>query len=130
MNNEMLLLLSFAVIYGGALLAYRLFGKMGLYAVSALATVVANIEVMIVVDAFGLQQTLGNVLFGVTFLITDILSENEGKDDANRAVYMGIFASLFFLVISQSDFCHSITENTIFCAFLVDYNDILIYNKH
>ena len=55
MYNEVLLLLSFAVIYGGALVAYRLFGKIGLYAVSALATVVANIEVMIVVDAFGLQ---------------------------------------------------------------------------
>lgn len=102
MSNEILLLFSFAVIYGGALLAYRMFGIMGLYAVSALATVVANIEVMIVVDAFGLQQTLGNVLFGVTFLITDILSENEGKKEANRAVYMGIFVSLFFLVISQS----------------------------
>jgi len=102
MNNEILLLLSFGIIYGGALLAYRLFGTMGLYAVSALATVVANIEVMVVVDAFGLEQTLGNVLFGVTFLITDILSENEGKKEANRAVYMGIFASLFFLVISQS----------------------------
>jgi len=102
MNNEVLLLLSFAVIYGGALLAYRLFGKTGLYAVSALATVTANVEVMIVVDAFGMEQTLGNVLFGVTFLITDILSENEGKREANRAVYLGIFASLFFLVISQS----------------------------
>lgn len=102
MNNEVLLLLSFVVIYGGALFAYRLFGKTGLYAVSALATVTANIEVMIVVDAFGIEQTLGNVLFGVTFLITDILSENEGKREANKAVYLGIFASLFFLVISQS----------------------------
>lgn len=102
MNNELLLLLSFAVIYGGALLAYRFFGKTGLYAVSALATVIANVEVMIVVDAFGMEQTLGNVLFGVTFLITDILSENEGKKEANRAVFLGIFASLFFLVISQS----------------------------
>ena len=102
MNNEILLLLSFLVIYGGALLAYRLFGNTGLYGFSALATVMANIEVMIVIDAFGLQQTLGNVLFGVTFLITDILSENEGKKEANRAVYLGIFASLFFLVISQS----------------------------
>ena len=102
MSNELLLLTSFAVIYGSALLAYRLFGKIGLYGVSVLATVVANIEVMIVVDAFGLEQTLGNILFGVTFLITDILSENESKADANRAVYLGIFASLMFLVISQS----------------------------
>ena len=102
MQNEILLLASFAVVYGGALLAYRMFGALGLYAVSVLATVVANIEVMIVVDAFGLEQTLGNVLFGVTFLITDILSENEGKQEANRAVNLGIFVSLFFLVISQS----------------------------
>ena len=100
--NEVLLFLSFVVIYGGALLAYRMFGKIGLYAVSVMATVVANVEVMIVIDAFGLEQTLGNVLFGVTFLITDILSENEGKKDADRAVNLGIFASLFFLVISQS----------------------------
>lgn len=102
MNNEILLMLTFGVVYGGALLAYRMFGTVGLYAVSALATVVANIEVMVVVEAFGLEQTLGNILFGVTFLITDILSENEGKQEANRAVHMGIFASLFFLVISQS----------------------------
>ncbi len=102
MQNEILLLLSFGVIYGGALLGYRMFGVMGLYAVSALATVLANVEVLLVVDAFGLEQTLGNVLFGVTFLITDILSENEGKKEADRAVNLGIFASLFFLVISQS----------------------------
>ena len=102
MNNELLLLCSFPLIYGGALLAYRMFGLMGLYGISVLATVVANMEVMLLVDAFGLEQTLGNVLFGVTFLITDILSENEGKDAANRAVHLGIFASLFFLVLSQS----------------------------
>lgn len=102
MSNEVLLLLSFVVIYGGALVAYRFFGKNGLYAVNAVATIVANIEVMIVVVAFGMEQTLGNVLFGVTFMITDILSENEGKKAANRAVFIGIFASLFFLIISQS----------------------------
>lgn len=102
MQNEILLILSFAVIYGGALLAYRMFGVAGLYGISVLATVVANVEVMLVVDAFGLEQTLGNVLFGVTFLITDILSENEGKREANKAVNLGIFVSLFFLVISQS----------------------------
>lgn len=102
MSNEILLLLSFVVIYGGALLAYRLFGTHGLYAVNALATVTANIEVMIVINAFGMEQTLGNVLFAVTFLITDILSENEGKKAAQNAVYVGILSSVLFLIISQS----------------------------
>lgn len=102
MQNELLLLLSFVVIYGGALLAYRLFGTHGLYAVNALATVVANIEVLLVINAFGMEQTLGNVLFAVTFLITDILSENEGKKAARNAVFVGILASVLFLLISQS----------------------------
>ena len=49
-----------------------------------------------------MEQTLGNVLFAVTFLITDILSECEGKKAAQTAVYAGIFCSIFFLVLSQS----------------------------
>lgn len=84
------------------LAAYRLFGKAGLYCLSAIATVLANIEVLLLIDAFGMEQTLGNVLFAVTFLITDILSECEGKKEANRAVWIGIFSSLFFLLLSQS----------------------------
>ena len=99
--NELLLILSLLFIFGSALAAYALFGRTGLYVVSAAATILANIEVMILVDAFGMEQTLGNVLFAVTFLVTDILSECEGKKAANRAVWTGIFASVFFLVLSR-----------------------------
>ena len=100
--NELLLILSMIFIYGAALLAYRFFGKAGLYCVSAVSTILANIEVVILIEAFGMEQTLGNVLFAVTFLITDILSECEGKREANKAVLTGIFSSVFFLVLSQS----------------------------
>ncbi|MDE7082460.1 MAG: queuosine precursor transporter [Clostridia bacterium] len=100
--NELLLVLSVIVIYGLALFAYFLFGKSGLYCFSAFATVFANIEVVILINAFGLEQTLGNILFAVTFLSTDILSECEGKKAANKAVIIGIFMSIFFLILSQS----------------------------
>lgn len=100
--NELLLIGSVLVIFSATLLAYLLFGKTGLYCMSALATVLANIEVLILIRAFGMEQTLGNVLFAVTFLITDILSECEGKKAANTAVTTGIFCSLFFLLLSQS----------------------------
>ena len=102
MPNELLLILSLIFIYGCSLLAYRLFGKNGLYGMTVAATILANIEVLIMVKAFGLDQTLGNVLFSVTFVITDILSENEGKKAANRAVNIGIAFSIFFLIVSQS----------------------------
>ncbi|MBR3294595.1 MAG: queuosine precursor transporter [Oscillospiraceae bacterium] len=100
--NEILLLASLVFIFASALLGYYLFGKAGLYVLSAVATVLANIEVMILVHAYGMDQTLGNVLFAVTFLITDILSECEGKKAANKAVWTGIFASIFFLLLSRS----------------------------
>lgn len=102
MSNELLLLLSIIVIYSSVVLAYRFWGKSGLYCWTVLATIAANIEVLIVVDAFGMEQTLGNILFASTFLVTDILSETEGKKAAKKAVSVGIAASVIFILISQS----------------------------
>ncbi len=102
MNNELLLICSLVVIFASTLLAYRFFGKSGLYIMTAIATIASNIECLIMVNAFGMEQTLGNVFFAVTFLITDILSENHSKKDADRAVFIGIFTSIFFILISQS----------------------------
>lgn len=102
MPNELLLAGSLVLVFGAVLLAFKFFGKTGLYCMSALCTVFANVEVTMLISAFGLEQTLGNVLFAATFLITDILSECGGKRDANRAVWIGLFVSAFFLLLSQS----------------------------
>ena len=102
MPNELLLILSLFFLFGAVLVFYRLFGKLGLYVWTVIATIAANIEVLILVDAFGLEQTLGNVLFATTFLVTDILSENHSKKEANIAVNIGIATSISFILISQS----------------------------
>lgn len=113
MRNELLLIGSVVFIYGMALLGYKLFGKTGLYCLSAIATILANIEVVLLINAFSMEQTLGNVLFAVTFLITDILSECEGKKAANKAVLTGIFSSVFFLLLSQSWLLYIPSENDV-----------------
>ncbi len=99
--NELLLAGSVVLIYGTVLLAYRLFGKTGLFAMTVLATVFANIEVLLLIDGFGMEQTLGNVLFAATYLITDILSENESERDAKKAVRLGVFSSVVMLIFTQ-----------------------------
>ncbi len=109
--NEIIIILSLFVIYGSTLFAYRFFGKAGLFAFTVIATVLANIEVLILVNAFGFEQTLGNVLFASTFLITDILSENEGKKEANKAVGLGIFTAVIMVVISQTWLLYTPSEN-------------------
>ena len=100
--NEILLILSLFFIYGMILITYRYYGKSGLYAMIGVVTILANIEVVLLVDAFGMEQTLGNILFASTFLITDILSECEGISSANKAVFISILMMIFFLVLSQS----------------------------
>lgn len=111
MINELLLAGSVVFIFSTVLLAYKFFGKTGLYCVSVLATILANIEVVILINAFNMEQTLGNVLFASTFLVTDILSECEGKKEANKAVWLGAFSSLFFLLLSQSWLLYTPSEN-------------------
>lgn len=109
--NELLLLGSVVLIFGTVLLAWRYFGKAGLYVMTAATAILANIEVLILVRAFGMEQTLGNVLFAASFLITDILSENEGKKAANTAVFLGIFVSAFFVVLTGSWLLYVPSEN-------------------
>ena len=99
--NELLLIISLPLIYGAVVAAYRFFGKTGLYAWTVFATISANIEVLLLVDAFGVEQTLGNILFGSTFLVTDILSEKYGKKGAQVSVNLGVATSMAFIVISQ-----------------------------
>lgn len=111
MKNELLLIGSVVVIYGAVLVAYRLFGKVGLYAMTVIATVLANIEVLMTVDAFGMEQTLGNVMFASTYLITDILSENEGKKSASRAVWLGVFSSVMMLIFTQYWLLYDMSAN-------------------
>ena len=101
MLNEILLIGSVLLIYGAVLVSYKLFGKSGLYIMTVIATILANIEVLMLVNAFGMEQTLGNVMFASTYLITDILSENEGKKSATRAVWLGVFTSVIMLVFTQ-----------------------------
>ena len=111
MSNELLIILSFAVIYGGVVAFYRFFGKGGLLAFNVLATLLANIEVLMLVHAFGVEMTLGDVLFASTFLITDILSENHSRKDANRAVIISTACSIIFIALTQMWLLYTPSEN-------------------
>lgn len=111
MANEILIISSFIVIYGGVVAFYRFFGKGGLLAFNVLATILANIEVLLLIRAFGVEMTLGNVLFASTFLITDILSENHSRKDANRAVIISTLCSVMFIFISQMWLLYTPSEN-------------------
>ncbi len=101
--NEALFFITIIVNFAGVIFAYKFFGEMGVFAWIALATIVANVEVLKCVDIFGMALTLGNVTYGSIFLATDILNEKYGVEEAQKSVYLGFFALLMFTIITQID---------------------------
>ncbi|MBU0683760.1 MAG: queuosine precursor transporter [Candidatus Omnitrophica bacterium] len=98
--NETYFVLMSLISLGFMLLAFRL-GKSWVVGLIAVNAVLMNIFVLKGMYLFGLAATGGNVLYASIFLGTDLLAEYYGKKEAMRAVMVGFFASLFFLVMSQ-----------------------------
>lgn len=101
MYNSILFFISVLIYLVAVLIAYKLFGKTGLYVFTAISAILANIQVCKNVDFFGLQTTAGNVLYAASFLVTDILSEKHGKKAAQKAVWIGLFTTVVFLIGTQ-----------------------------
>jgi uncharacterized integral membrane protein (TIGR00697 family) len=96
--NELLWFVMLLVNFGAIMLFYRFLGKLGLFLWIPIAIIIANIQVLKTIELFGITATLGNIVYASSFLITDILSENYGKKDARKAVYIG-FGALIVMTI-------------------------------
>lgn len=119
MINEVLWIILLLVNFGAIILAYRIWGKLGLYFWIPVAVMVANVQVTKTIELFGITATLGNIVYASSFLVTDILSENYGKKNASRAVAIGFFALIMFTLLmnmalwftpAPGDFAHSSLE--------------------
>jgi len=101
MPNELIWLLMAIIDFLSLILAYKLFGKEGLYAAIAISIIICNIQVLKIVEIFGLTATLGNILYGSIFLATDILNEFYGRESARKGVWIGFYSLIFTTVIMQ-----------------------------
>ena len=101
MNNEILWIVLVLSTFIGIILSYKFFGKVGLYVWIGVAMIVCNIQVLKTIVLFGMVGTLGNALYGTTFLVTDILNEIYGKREAQKAVWIGFYLAIVTMVIMQ-----------------------------
>ena len=100
MPNELLLLVFFIMLAITNLVAFR-YGKMYLFILIAVYTLLMNIFVLKSFDVFGLAITGGNALYGAIFLATDLLAEHHGKKEAMKSVIIGFISMLIFVVAMQ-----------------------------
>lgn len=83
------------------LLAWKFGGKTGLYVLTPIILIVSNIQVLMQIDVVGVTITTGG-LFGLTFLVTDILNEHYNDVRVTRkAVWFGFAGMIVFTIFSQ-----------------------------
>ncbi len=101
MFNELYGLLFVIINFSLVLFIYKLFGKTGLFVWIGFSTVLANIQVVQTIELFGMTATLGNTMYASAFLVTDIINERYGKEEAKKAVWLGFFTLVAMTLIMQ-----------------------------
>ncbi len=101
MFNEIWWFALMIVTLFGIVLAYRFFGRAGLYAWIAISTVVANIQVLKTIEIFGFVTAEGNIIYASIFLAMDILNENYGRKSARRGIMLGFFMLIAVTILMQ-----------------------------
>ena len=105
-------LLSFStliVCFLTVLLFFKYAGKSGLLIYSALATVIANLQVLKLTQYVLVESpvALGTVVFSTTFAVDNILTECYGKDTAQKCIWTSFFGYLFFVICMKIAILHT-----------------------
>lgn len=147
--NEIILVVEVCIVFTLLLICHKFFKREGVIAWVAIATVLANIITAKNAMIFGLSTAIGTVMFASTFLATDILSECYTKEDAKKAVYIGLFSNVVLISATQIalryipspfDYANN-AMNTLFALnlrisvasaamyFIANMADVYIFNK-
>jgi len=98
-HQNFLWLLTVALDLSLTLLLYRLFGKMGLYTIVILNIMLSNFQGPKLTVIFGMETSLGVILYSGIYFATDLLSEKYGKREGQRAVLLGFAASVVLVLM-------------------------------
>lgn len=99
--NILLGFLGIILCFLAVVLIEKFFKKEGLIVWVSIATIIANILVCKTVNILGFVSSLGNIMFASNFLATDIICEKYGKEYSKKAVMLGLFSTIVFIVSTQ-----------------------------
>jgi uncharacterized integral membrane protein (TIGR00697 family) len=81
------------------LLLYKLFGKKGLYGIVIFNIILSNLQGPKLTVIFGMETSLGVILYSSIYFATDLLSEKYGRKEAQAAVLLGFFISIIMVMM-------------------------------
>lgn len=122
-NQELLWLTTLLLDLAATVTLYRLFGKTGLQVAIATAIILANLQGPKLTVIFGYETTLGVIFYSSIFFATDVLSENYGRAEANKAVRMGFAVSVIVLVMMSLALMYAPSDRPETAQFSRDIHD-------
>jgi uncharacterized integral membrane protein (TIGR00697 family) len=81
------------------LLLYKLFGKKGLYAIVIFNIMLSNLQGPKLTVIFGMETSVGVILYSSIYFATDLLSEKYGRKEAQGAVLLGFIISIIMVLM-------------------------------
>ena len=66
------------------------------------ATMVSNIQTIKTINLFGLETSLGTILYGSTFLATDILNFKYGLNESRKTIIYGFLSMIIMTIFMVS----------------------------
>lgn len=99
--NEILFFVSIILAFSAVVIMTRLFGKAGLFAWVAFAPIMANILTAKQITIFGIDVTMGTILFASIFLASDMLNEKYGQKEASKAAWIAFASVCGYIVVAN-----------------------------
>ena len=96
--NELLWIVTLLITFISIILCYKFLGKNGLFLWVVVATLVSNIQTVKTVELFGIETALGTILYGSTFLATDILNYTYGLKESRKTIKYGFLAMIIMTI--------------------------------
>ncbi len=109
--NEIYWILFLLVDLTVTVLIFKYLGKEGLFLLIGVNIILCNIQVLKLVELFGITITLGNILYGSIYFSTDLLSEFYGKKEAVKGVLFGFLALLLMTIYMKFSLLFIPAEN-------------------
>ena len=134
--NFILEIITVFFTFSFVVISEKIFKKEGLYVWIGIATITANILVCKNVDILGFTTNVGVVMFASNFLATDIMSEKYGSKESKKAIILGVFAQMIFIILtmmalaftpSSTDLCHESMKTLFSINIRVSTVSIILY---
>ncbi len=97
MFNEFLWFGVLFTTYSFLIIVSIFFKKNGLFAWVAVAIIIANIQVLKQITIFGINATLGNIIYTSSYIATDMLSEFYGEKNFKKKPFILDLSALLSL---------------------------------